>query len=176
MLRLDDWQCLDCGETGEYLTRKGEPKEQELECKHCCREGETAQMQRQLSAPARYLGKRIRAYYSPKIHGGKYDTMGYVAPPALPDLPGAAEADAEYTKALDKAKTVEDMRQAHHDCVKDAPTPADYREFHKKPEFQEIKKEHDKVIKENQEKRARADSGASVREKPCAGDAKELHR
>ena len=175
-LRLDDWECVDCGEVREELTEKNGPKSTQLACVIC---EEKTDHRRLMSAPARYLGKRLRQYYAPTIYGGKYDTQGYVPTPKLPDLPGADKADREYTKAIealgDKA-TPETIQQVTRGCGKDAPTLADYREHHRKPEWQEAKKERAAIIKQNQEKRQRAAAGVPVREKPLAGDAKELHR
>jgi hypothetical protein len=155
---------------------KGEPVPESapFECL-CC--GEETTHERKLSMPARYLGEKN---LSPRISGGRFDTTGHAAPPVYPDMPGESEYQARVDKAvraLGPNASDAAIRSEVRALAGDAPSLSDYAAHLSRPECREIKRERQRVAKQNAQKRKRlaaAKRGENVnfRRDRCAGDPK----
>jgi hypothetical protein len=178
--RLDDWRCDTCGTIREAMTERGGPRSATLACDGCSSE---TTHERLLSAPAEYLGEKVRNHCAVRIKGGKYDTEGYQQGPSIPDIPGAAEHDAKLAGAmaqLPPSARPEDRRAVMREAAADGPTIGDYHDHMRKPDVAELARERRKIDVANAAKRKRAEAVAAgkttVRNSPLPCDAKELHR
>lgn len=111
---------------------------------------------------------------SPVISGGRFDTAGYAALPAYPDMPGEAEYSARLNKALER-NPVADRYAVMRSMLNEAPSASDYAAHMDKPECREIKAERKRISKQNRQKQRRlaaAKRGEQVnfRRDKCAGD------
>lgn len=176
MWRPVDVECEHCGATHEEWVEQsvGKPRPEHVDsaCPECSADGHNAVV---LSMPAKYMGERISC---PMVYGGQCDTMGYKELHDLPDLPGQAEHSAKLSRVMsqlpDNASSAERKALFSEHC-KDAPTSADYSTLFASPEYKAVEAANAKIVKENNEKRARAKAWKAgnpmnFRRDKCAGD------
>lgn len=172
VLRLFDFACVDCGFEQEALVdvpRGDVPAAKyELECDDC---DTTTWQERQLSAPAPYMGEKN---LSPLVRGGRFDTAGQAPMPSYPDMPGEADYQAKLSRAL-SCNPVEDRASVMRSMINEAPALEDYAAHMSKPECVEIKRERKRIGGQNSEKQkrlaaARRGENVNFRRDKCAGD------
>ena len=139
MWRRYDWECQDCGQTMEHMLCIPEGQTPVrcvgLRCQVC---RQVTVHRRLISMPAEYHGERVR---SPMVAGGRFDTMGQKALPALPSAPAGYDGSAAANKALFRS-----------------------------PEWREARKERAARQAENKMKQARAaaiEAGANINMRTC---------
>lgn len=109
-----------------------------------------------MSAPAQYMGEKV---LNPRISGGRFDTMGYVTPPSLPDLPGADEHSERVCAdmgRLPENASKEDYKEVRRRHRRDSPSDADYAALFSTSEYREAAAERKRVVRQNAVKRERA--------------------